>query len=267
MEQGNSRRVSVITPVFNGEKTIGRALEALLAQDYSNKEIIVVDDGSTDRTGEIVRKISGVVYVLQRNAGPASARNAGVRQARGEIICFTDADCIAHSDWITRLVRGFVETEVAAVAGSYGIANKNSLLAGCIHEEIMYRHRKFMQKYVRAFGSYNCAIKKNVFDAAGGFDERYRGASGEDNDLSYKILKDGHKIFFEKCALVDHHHPAQLKDYLRSQFQHGFWRAKMYRDHPEMSGGDDYTFWKDMVEVAIILLSFAAMFLSMVIPQ
>jgi len=259
-------KASVIIPVFNGEKTIRPALEALLAQTYPHQEIIVVDDGSTDRTGEIVRGFNGVIYILQQNAGPATARNAGARQARGEIICFTDADCLAHPDWVERLVRAFGSEEIGAVAGSYGIANNENLLARCVHEEIVYRHEKFLKDFVRAFGSYNCAIKKKVFDGVGGFDERYRGASGEDNDLSYKILKSGQKIFFEKAALVDHYHPTQLENYLRSQFQHGFWRAKMYRDHPGMSTGDDYTFWKDMVEVVLVLGIMSALVVALAAP-
>src|SRR5262245_23004410 len=266
MEQPVSRRASVIIPVFNGEKTIRPAIESLLAQDFPNLEIIVVDDGSTDGTARIVGGFTGVVYRQQKNAGPATARNEGVRHAAGEIICFTDADCVAHKDWVTRLVRSFDRKEVGAVAGSYGIVNKENVLADCIHREILYRHEKFKSDFVRAFGSYNCAVRKDVFNGVGGFDERYRFASGEDNDLSYKILKGGYKILFDRAALVDHHHPSQIKNYLRSQFQHGYWRAKMYRDHPGMSGGDDYTFWKDMVEVAIVMLIFLASFLSLIMP-
>ncbi len=215
--------------------------------------MIVVDDGSTDRTAEIVRSFARVKYVHQPNAGPAAARNKGVQTAQGKFIFFTDSDCVPHDDWLQKMMPHFHDPKVAAVSGSYGIANKNSWLAQCIHAEILYRHHKLMPQYPKAFGSYNVAIRKAVFESVGGFDTHYRYASGEDNDLSYKIIKAGHKIYFERAGLVDHHHTESLKRYLFEQFRHGYWRLKMYMDHPQMVGGDDYTFLKDILEMPLAL--------------
>ena len=103
-----------------------------------------------------------------------------------------------------------------------------------------------MPQYPKSFGSYNFCIKKNIFDEVNGFDENYKNASGEDNDLSYKIGNAGYKIYFNKEMLVKHHHPEKVWKYLKEQYQHGFWRAKMYKDHPCMIMGDDYTYWKDI---------------------
>jgi len=72
--------------------------------------------------------------------------------------------------------------------------------------------------------------------------------------LSYKILKSGSKIFFEPAGLVDHHHPEKLVKYLKEQYRHGVWRVKMYLAHPQMSRGDDYTFWKDIFEIPAAML-------------
>lgn len=89
--------VSVILPVHNSERYITEALESILMQSYRDFEVIVVDDGSTDRTGEIVRgyersKASLIRCLYQRNAGPGAARNTGIRNARGPVIAFLDAD-------------------------------------------------------------------------------------------------------------------------------------------------------------------------------
>ena len=92
-------------------------------------------------------------------------------------------------------------------------------------------------------------IKKDVFERLGGFQEGFRRASGEDNDLSYKILEAGYRIFFERQAIVGHYHTERLGKYLREQFSHGFWRVKLYAEHPAMIKGDDYTFWKDALEI------------------
>lgn len=118
----------------------------------------------------------------------------------------------------------------------------------------MYRHRILMPVYPRAFGSYNVGIRREVFFSVGGFNEIYRQASGEDNDLSYKIINKGWLIYLNKSALVDHYHTTKVFKYLKEQFRHGYWRAKMYSDHPLMAKGDDYTFWKDMLEVPLVCL-------------
>jgi glycosyltransferase involved in cell wall biosynthesis len=246
-------RVSVIIPAYNAARTIGDAVRAVLAQDYAGVvDLIVVDDGSMDATGDIVRSFPGIVYVRQENAGPASARNRGAQEAKGEIFLFTDSDCRPEPMWVSKMVRGFGQGDVAVVAGSYGIANPGSVLARVIHQEIVFRHRHLMSDHPKAFGSYNFAVKRAVFERVGGFNASYRRASGEDNDLSYKIVASGGKILFLKDALVDHYHQESLGRYLKEQFYHGFWRVRMYADHPRMMAGDGYTFWKDMVEVPCV---------------
>ncbi len=247
-------RVSVVIPAYNAQDTIADAVEAVLAQSYlGERELIVVDDGSEDGTADAIRAYPQVRYIRQDNAGPASARNCGASVARGEIILFTDSDCYPESRWIEKMVDGFLSAGIGVVAGSYDIANPQVPLARVIHAEILFRHHRLMPDSPRAFGSYNFAIRKTVFDQVGGFNTRYRCASGEDNDLSYKVIAAGYQIRFRKDALVAHLHQGDLQKYLKEQFRHGFWRVKMYEDHPQMVGGDDYTFWKDIVEPPLVL--------------
>ena len=119
--------------------------------------------------------------------------------------------------------------------------------------EIVFRHRVLMPEFPKSFGSYNFCVRRKIFEIVNGFDARYRFASGEDNDLSYKILKQGYQIYFERNALVKHVFPTRLRRYLFEQYRHGLWRVKMYRDHPHMVSGDDYTFWKDIIEPPLVL--------------
>ncbi|MBP9853996.1 MAG: glycosyltransferase [Candidatus Omnitrophica bacterium] len=249
----NESRISVVVPAYNCEKTIARCIECILGQSHPVDEIIIVDDGSTDRTAEIIKAFKTVQYVHQLNSGPASARNTGARQATGEFIFFTDSDCAPDKDWISLTIKHFSNASVAVVSGSYGIGNPESRLARCIHQEIIFRHQHLMPSYPKSFGSYNFGIRKEVFDQVGRFNESYRRASGEDNDLSYKILAHGYKIYFEPASIVDHIHPTKVIKYLKEQFRHGFWRVKMYMQHPNMAKGDDYTFWKDIVEIPIAI--------------
>ena len=247
--------VSVVIPAYNAQDTIGVALEALSHQTYTGRiEVIVVDDGSLDRTAETVRAFSNVRCLRQPNAGPASARNRGAGEASGELLFFTDADCRPEAAWIEKMVAGFSSEDIGAVGGSYGIVNPASPLARIIHGEIIFRHQKLMPEFSRSFGSYNVAFRRKIFESTGGFDVSYRNASGEDNDLSYLILRQGQRIRFLKHAVVDHFHQEDIARYLKEQYRHGFWRAKMYLDHPGMAGGDDYTFWKDIAEVPLVFL-------------
>ncbi len=259
----NPITVSVIVPAYNAAATIGKTLEALSKQNcFQPFEVIVVDDGSSDNTADIVSSFALVRYVRQDNAGPASARNHGAQLAQGEYLAFTDSDCIPHENWIAELMQGFGKKEVGVVAGSYGIANPESLLARCIYKEILWRHMNLMPEYPNAFGSYNFCVKKEVFNAVGGFNTAYRNASGEDNDLSYKAIGAGWRIYFQPKALVDHYHPTRVVKYLKEQFRHGFWRVKMYQDHPRMMRGDGYTFWKDIIEVPWVGLLLGGLLLS-----
>ncbi len=255
--------LSVIVPAYNAQGTIGKTLKALTEQDFSGSfEIIVVDDGSTDQTAEIIRTFPKVQYIYQPNAGPGTARNHGAKVSQGQVLAFTDSDCIPHKDWLTRLMEGFISDDVGVVMGSYGIVNKESLLAFCVYKEIIFRHNKFLSDFPKVFGGYNFCIKKIVFEQVGGFNTSYRNASGEDNDLSYKIISSNWRIYFERKALVDHYHPTQLNKYLKEQFRHGFWRVRMYMDHPGMASGDGYTFWKDIVEIPLSLFIIVFILLS-----
>ncbi len=250
----NLLSVSVVIPAYNCEGTIKKTLQSVFAQTYPSINVIVVDDGSTDKTAQIIQSFNGVTYFYQKNAGPAAARNHGAKESKDEIVFFTDSDCVPAQDWIEKGVKPFQEERVVVVAGSYGIVNEENILARCIHKEILYRHHHLMPRYPKVFGSYNFGVRKKVFEEVGGFNESYRYASGEDNDLSYKILEAGYKIYFEKEALVNHFHPTHIIKYLQEQYRHGFWRVKMYADHPSMGWGDDYTFWKDIVEAPTALL-------------
>jgi glycosyltransferase involved in cell wall biosynthesis len=246
-------KVSVVIPAYNAEKTIGDAVVQSLSQTRSSLqvELIVVDDGSTDGTAAIAES-AGARVIRQENAGPAAARNRGWQSATGGFICFTDSDCIPAAGWLENLLNGFTDSHIGAVAGSYEIANSSSWLARWVHQEIMERHKR-MPPVIRAFGSYNVAIARHVLQATGGFDPAYRRASGEDNDLSYRIMKKGYRIAFRPQAKVAHYHPEKLGKYLTEQYRHGFWRAKMYKNHPDMIGGDDYTRLRDRIEPIFVL--------------
>ncbi|MHA2028997.1 MAG: glycosyltransferase, partial [Candidatus Kariarchaeaceae archaeon] len=113
--------ISIVIPANNAEQTIPTCLDALIHQTISSKsyEIIVVDDGSSDRTCAQVMAYPNVRLFRQQNAGPSAARNLGVHNSKGEIVLFTDADCEPTSDWIEQMIAPFKEEEIVGVKGIY----------------------------------------------------------------------------------------------------------------------------------------------------
>ena len=110
------KKVSVIVPAFNAEKTIKRAISSIMQQTYKNIEIIIIDDGSSDNTGLIVKsfKTNTIKYIYQSNGGVSSARNRGIDNATGFYVCFVDSDDAISKDYIERLAKGIKNCDLCA---------------------------------------------------------------------------------------------------------------------------------------------------------
>jgi len=247
-------RPSIVIPAYNAARTLQRTLAACKRQRWQGKpvEIVVVDDGSTDRTAKIPER-AGARCMQQQNAGPAAARNTGWRAAQGDVICFTDSDCIPPADWVSRLLTVLEAEGASGVGGSYDIANPGSVIAACIHDEITYRHAR-MSGSVPFLGTFNVCFRCQALEEIGGFDESFPTASAEDNDLSYRLTEGGHELVFEPTIKVQHRHPERLWQFLGQQFWRAYWRIKLYRKHPHMMRGDRYTNLADAITVPTFLL-------------
>ena len=113
------RRISVVIPNYNSADTIGKCLRAVFASKYSNFEVIVVDDFSTDNSVEIIKTFPCRLICLEERSGTSKARNTGAQESAGEFIFFTDADCQPHRDWIERMLAPFDDPGVTGVKGVY----------------------------------------------------------------------------------------------------------------------------------------------------
>jgi len=235
--------ISVIIPTYNSEKTIESCLKSLLKQSFPRKnyEIIIVDDGSNDRTLRIVSKYKVRIF-RQKHSGPAVARNMGVKHSKGNIILFTDADCVPDKNWIKRVTEPFKNEQIVGVAGAYKTLNKNKLMARFAGYEIEERHEG-MKKLdsIDFVGTYNCAYRKSIFSKFGGFDKSFSEASGEDTELSFRISKAGYKIVFQSKAIVYHLHPDNLVSYLKQKIKRAYWKVLLHMKHTKKVLGDTYT--------------------------
>ena len=259
---GSRPKFSVIVPAFNAELILPACLEALCRQSMpeQNYEIIVVNDGSTDNTSKIAEQFD-VKAIYQTNRGPAAARNKGVGEARGDIILFTDSDCIPDRGWIQEMTLPFENPEVVGVKGAYK-THQTRLAARFSQAEFEDRYDLLQQQTsIDMIDTYSAAFRKDIFQKTGGFDERFPVANNEDTDFSYRLATAGHKLVFNRDAFVYHTHPDTLLKYLRIKFRRGYWRMVVYRRYPEKAVKDSYT--PGVIKIQTLLMALSMGFIAL----
>jgi lipopolysaccharide/colanic/teichoic acid biosynthesis glycosyltransferase/glycosyltransferase involved in cell wall biosynthesis len=236
--------ISVVIPAKNAAATLLVCLEALKNQDgfkiWDDYEVIVVDDGSTDSTADIAKKM-GAIVISQPNGGPAAARNAGAKMASGELLLFTDADCIPDCNWIAELVRPFDDPKVIGAKGVYR-TNENGWIARFVQAEYAYKYEKMKRQAAIDFiDTYSAAYRRDVFLENGGFDESFPVPSVEDQEFSFRLAGKGYKLVFQPGAAVFHAHDRNMGEYIRRKYGIGYWKAYLLHWLPEKTFNDSHT--------------------------
>lgn len=237
-----ARSISIIIPTFNGARRIGKCLDSLRYQARQrNAEILVVDDGSTDNTAEVVRRYSGVRLIQQANAGPAAARNRGASEASGEVILFTDDDCVPAEDWLETMLKPFADPDVIGAKGVYRTKQKK-LIARWVQLEYedRYRHMRHFRD-IDFVDTYSAAFRRQHFLTMSGYDTSFPVACAEDVELSYRMSSRGWKMKFVPDAVVFHTHPDTLSSYFRKKYKFAFWRVLAIRKNPGKGIRDSHT--------------------------
>ncbi len=217
-------KFSIIIPTYNRLSQLQATLESVYNQTINDFEVIVVDDGSSDGTSEflntVLRKNFNVIH--QTNKGPASARNSGIKIAKGELLAFTDDDCIVPNDWLARFESIFNNTNADVVAGFVQNASRSVFSAisqYIINYSVAYLYK--MHTNTSFFTSNNIAYRKQVIMDAGGFDERFKNAGGEERLLNFKIILNGKKIFFDPELKVKHFHKLDFLSFVNQFYNYG----------------------------------------------
>lgn len=206
MQPGTRPRLSIIIPVHDGGPHFPRCLDALLSSDFSDGEIIVVDDCSTDASAEVARARGVEVFTLDSRRGPAAARNAGARRARGNILLFVDADVVVRADTPARVEAFFGDNpNVAALFGSYDDAPDApdfvSQYKNLAHHFIHQRSGPDAETFWAGCG----AVRREAFDSVGGFDEtKYARPSIEDIELGRRLRRAGFRVTLDRGLQVKH---------------------------------------------------------------
>ena len=211
----HSVSVSVIVPVRNGAAFLGRCLDALQASSPSPHEIIVVDDASTDESGRLARAQGVSVVSLDHQVGAAAARNAGARNATGEVFLFIDADVVVRPETVGRVAQDLAaRPDVVAVFGSYDDAPADSHFVSQYRNLLHHFVHQQANSEATTFWTGCGAVRRDVFESLGGFDPAQ--PSMEDIELGYRLRARGHRILLDKGLLVKHLKPWRLWSMLRA---------------------------------------------------
>jgi glycosyltransferase involved in cell wall biosynthesis len=199
-------RVTAIVPVYNGAATIAEAIDSALAQSYRDLEVIVVNDGSSDATAEVLRRYEGRIRVIDRkNGGIAAARNTGVAASQSEYLAFLDCDDIWAPTMVERTVAALDDNRDCvlaytncAVIDSDGHDLRSALVgAGVDHaptlDEMLSRLWPIMPSAV--------IMRRSIFDACGGFSEEFRSYGFEDVIFWLRVREEGAFHYLPECLV------------------------------------------------------------------
>ncbi len=229
-------RISVVVCTHNGAATLGQCLDSLVALDYPDFEILLIDDGSRQHIAEIAKGHPQVRYQFMEHAGLSAARNLGAQLATGSIIAYTDDDCIAHPGWLLHLSHAFADETVAAAGGpnipppprnriERVVAAAPGAPAQVLLNDTEAEH----------LPGCNLAIRKDALALISGFRVEFKTA-GDDVDICWRLRETGMRLLFVPGAMVWHHRRFTIRAYLTQQFGYGCAEALLMKEHPERFG-------------------------------
>jgi GT2 family glycosyltransferase len=225
-------RVSVVVCAYNAERTMDQCMASLAVLNYPDYEVIVVNDGSRDRTLEITQGYGYCRIISQTNKGLSVARNVGAHAATGEIVAYTDSDCVADPDWLTYLVSKMEASNLAACGGPNFPPPEDDLVPATVAVAPGGpTHVLISDEVAEHIAGCNMAFRRDVLLSLGGFDPIYR-AAGDDVDICWRLQDAGYTIGFSPAAVVWHFRRNTVAAYCAQQRGYGKAEALVYSKHP-----------------------------------
>jgi glycosyltransferase involved in cell wall biosynthesis len=220
--------ISIVVPTRDRPDALNACLAALARQTLSRErfEVVVVDDGGAADLAEVVDRHRDSLRVsLDRrpHAGPAAARNAGVEAARGELLAFTDDDCLPDPHWLAAMAAAVERSPGSIVGGRTENALVSNWCSEASQSVIAYMYADGLRRTgeLPFVTSNNLALGHELFDRLGGFDASFPEAAAEDRDLSARCTAMGGSLVYEPAALVRHAHPLDPQSLLRQYVGYG----------------------------------------------
>lgn len=261
--------VSIIVPAYNEGKLLIDSVKSLLKLDYSNYEIIIVNDGSTDNTAEVAKELVGfqkgrfsdvrVSLINKPNGGKARALNAGISHSKAEIVLCMDGDSQLSEDSIRMAVRHFADPEIGAVAGNVKVLNRKKFFTDLQALEYieglnMARAAQSLIRLVNIIPGPIGLFRKKAIEDAGYYSS---DTFAEDADITLKILAHGWKVYYEPRAISYTEAPEKLHQLLKQRYRWTRGILQAIRKHkkllvnPTINFGDTFVLWSMVYEALI----------------
>ena len=225
--------VSVVICAYDAERTMRPCLESLRQLDYPNFEIIIVDDGSRDATSQIAAEFPQFRLIRQPNKGLSTARNVGLHAARGELIGYTDSDCVVDPHWLTLIVGEMVGGKLGGCGGPNYAPHEEGWIEGCVAASPGAPcHVLIGDDRAEHLAGCNMVFDKVALESVGGFDPQFT-AAGDDVDICWRLMKAGYSLGYCPSAFVWHFRRNTVKAYYCQQRGYGRAEAMLYFKYPE----------------------------------
>ncbi len=230
--QNKTPLISVIVPYRNAGHNLRACVESLISQDFPvhNYEIIMVDNDSSDNGPEILKAYNQRLVLLQEKhyLGSSAARNTAILQAKAGIMAFTDSDCVAQKEWLSKIYAAF-KPNTQAVAGEI-YAYQPQTAVEKYYEKHMFQKTNLSYKSPYAVTA-NIAIRKSLFDKIGLFSRRRRQTG--DVEFSFRMISKGYNINYAPEAIVYHKNTSTLSGLFRKIFLQGFYAPPLAKEYME----------------------------------
>jgi GT2 family glycosyltransferase len=233
---------SIIVPTFDRHEALMVCVQAIKQLDYPQDrfEVIIVDDGSPVPVEVLKNDGSNgmnITLLRQFNAGPASARNLGAQHARGDMLAFTDDDCIPTTQWLRELAQSANEAPTGLVGGRTVNGLDHNLYSTASQMIVDEAYAFFLSRNsdLRFFASNNMAVSAKLFHKSGGFDPSFR--TSEDRDFCDRWILRGRPLVYSPKALVHHHHHLTMTAFGRQHFNYGRGAYRFHRVRARRRGG------------------------------
>lgn len=238
--------VSVVIPVYRNTAGLRRCLRALGEQSYpvQRLDVVVVDNGAELTQGDTHAWLAGSRLVREPTPGSYAARNRGVQMARGEVLAFTDSDCLPHRDWLLAGTRALPTAGLVVVGGRVEVVFRTKGPPRPVElftRLVSYDQRRYVQEQGFAITA-NLLVRRSTFEAIGPFDETLRSAG--DVEWCRRLTAAGGRLVYDAEATVAHPTPATLRAFLYRARRQVAGLEALKRRRPPRTG----QLWRDLVD-------------------
>lgn len=249
-------QISIIITSYNNVHNLTKCIDSVLHQDYNRKkinvEIVIVDAGSTDKSTEILKQYKTSIKVITKpiefsnisHLSPALVRNIGFQNTKGEILLFTDSDCIVPSNWLKNIVKNFQKNDVQCVIGNREPDEGEGIGAFIRKYDFILYSNKFLIDNVVLINSKtinndslfilisgnNFAIKRQTWKEIGGMNTLFKKPTGEDILMEIEIIRRGYSILFDPTIKITHNHPLSFMKLIKRGWHNGESTYLLYKN-------------------------------------